>query len=129
LPGDVRITAVQPQIDRQGRFLLAINVMARSVEAVDSFIGEMEKSGAFQNALAVQETLQPDNLFRTVIQTYYRPEAVTPDPTSESSEKSQQSENDGQDQKKDEKQDQKQDQNDVKSEKGAAVAATGGGPR
>jgi Tfp pilus assembly protein PilN len=83
LPGDVRITAVQPQVDRQGRFLLAINVISRSVEAVDTFIGEMEKSGAFRTALPVQEQLQEDNTFRSVIQAYYLPSATMPASTSE----------------------------------------------
>lgn len=116
LPGDVRITAVQPQVDRQGRFLLAINVMSRSVEAVDTFIGELEKSGAFQNPLAVQEQLQQDNLFRTVIQTYYTPEAVKPDQASES------------DGAREAGEDQKNEQ-ELKSEKAAGVAATNGGRR
>lgn len=84
LPGDVRITAVQPQIDRQGRFLLAISVVSRSVEAVDTFIGDLEKSGAFRTALPVQEQLQEDNTFRSVIQTYYLPSAAAPAAASES---------------------------------------------
>ncbi len=86
LPGDVRITGVQPQVDRQGRFLLAIGVVSRSVEAVDAFIGELEKSGAFRTALSVQETLQEDSTFRSVIQAYYTPAAATPPATSESDE-------------------------------------------
>jgi hypothetical protein len=84
LPADVRITAVQPQIDRQGNFLLAIAVVSRSVEAVDAFIGELEKSGAFRTALPVQESLLEDETFRSVIQTFYTPEAAEPAPTSES---------------------------------------------
>jgi hypothetical protein len=86
LPADVRITAVQPQIDRQGRFLLAIAVVSRSVEAVDAFIGELEKSGAFRTALPVQEQLQEDETFRSIIQTYYSPSAAKPAAASESGE-------------------------------------------
>lgn len=86
LPDDVRITAVQPQVDRQGQFVLAINVISRSVEAVDTFIAEMEKSGAFRTALAVQEQLQEDNTFRSVIQAYYVPSAAAPAAASESPE-------------------------------------------
>lgn len=84
LPGDVRITAVQPQIDKQGRFVLAIAVVSRSVEAVDAFIGEMEKSGSFSMALPVQETLMEDETFRSVIQARYLPAATKPAAASES---------------------------------------------
>lgn len=83
LPGDVRITAVQPQIDRDGRFVLAINVLSRSVEAVDAFISELEKSGAFHNTLPVSEQLQQDDTFRSVIQTRYTPSTAKPAATSE----------------------------------------------
>ncbi len=86
LPGDVRITAVRPQIDRDGRFLLAIAVVSRSVEAVDTFIGELEKSGAFRTALPVQEQLQEDNTLRSVIQAYYAPAAAKPGAASEADE-------------------------------------------
>lgn len=86
LPGDVRIMAVQPQVDKDGRFVLAINVTSRSVEAVDTFITELEKSGAFHNTLAVSEQLQQDDTFRSVLQTFYTPEAATPVAASESDE-------------------------------------------
>ncbi len=83
LPGDVRIMAVQPQIDKDGRFILAISVTSRSVEAVDTFITEMEKSGTFHKTLAVSEQLQQDNTFRSVLQTFYTPETATPAAASE----------------------------------------------
>lgn len=83
LPGDVRITAVQPQIDRSGRFVLAISVVARSVEAVDTFINELEKDGTFRNTLPVSEALQQDDTFRSVLQTFYTAAATTPDAASE----------------------------------------------
>jgi Tfp pilus assembly protein PilN len=86
LPGDVRIVAVRPQIDRTGRFVLAISVVSRSVEAVDAFITEMEKSGAFHNTLPVTEQLEEDDTFRSVIQTFYTPSAAKPATASESGE-------------------------------------------
>lgn len=84
LPDDVRITAVQPQVDRNGRFVLAISVVSRSVEAVDAFITAMEKSGAFHDSLTVSEQLQADNTFRSVIQSFYTGAAATPAAASES---------------------------------------------
>jgi len=83
LPGDVRIVSVQPQVDKSGRFVLAISVTSRSVEAVDNFITEMEKSGAFTKTLAVSEQLQQDNTFRSMLQTFYTPEAAAPAAASE----------------------------------------------
>jgi hypothetical protein len=78
LPGDVRIASVTPQLDQQGRMLVAVSVISRRVEELDGFIEALEKTGAFQEVLSRQEEAQEDGTLKSVIQGYYRPSAVPP---------------------------------------------------
>jgi hypothetical protein len=85
LPDDVRIAAVQPQVDENGRMLVAVTVISRRTEDLDEFIDRLEKTGAFRGVLPRQEIAQDDGTIRSVIQGYYGPEdaapaGVTPDP-------------------------------------------------
>lgn len=78
LPGDVRIASVTPQVDQQGRMLVAVAVVSRRVEDLDGFIEALEKTGAFQEVLSRQEEALEDGTLRSVIQGYYRATAATP---------------------------------------------------
>ena len=71
LPGDVRIASVTPQIDLQGRMLVAVTVVSRRVEDLDGFIEALEKTGAFQEVLSRQEEALDDGTLRSIIQGYY----------------------------------------------------------
>ncbi len=85
LPADVRIAAVQPQIDDQGRMLVAVSVVSRRVEDLNAFIDQLEQTGAFRGVLSRQDTLEDDEMLRSVIQGYYTPlvpvPAAAPSPT------------------------------------------------
>jgi hypothetical protein len=78
LPGDVRIASVTPQLDQQGRLMVAVTVISRRVEELDGFIEALEKTGAFQEVLSRQEEAQEDGTLRSVIQGYYRPATAPP---------------------------------------------------
>ena len=78
LPADVRIAAVQPQQDDQGRMLIAVTVISRRVEDLDTFIEQLEKTGSFSGVLPRGEAPEDDGTLRTVIQGYYTPTALTP---------------------------------------------------
>lgn len=81
LPGDVRIAAVQPQIDPEGRMLLAMTVISRRIEDLDEFIEALEKTGAFTGVLSRLDSAEPDGTLRSVLQGYYsRPAATGPAP-------------------------------------------------
>ncbi|MEW6323230.1 MAG: hypothetical protein AB1635_19345 [Acidobacteriota bacterium] len=82
LPADVRVIAVQPQVDQEGRLLVVITTMARRVEDVDAFIGRLEEAGGFSGVLSRQEETQDDGTLRSVIQGYYA--ATSSRPSSES---------------------------------------------
>jgi Tfp pilus assembly protein PilN len=73
LPSDVRVTALQPRIDQGDQFVVGISVVARQIEDLDDFIEALEKTGAFQRALAVQEQTNEDGLIEAVVEATYAP--------------------------------------------------------
>jgi hypothetical protein len=77
LPVDVRIVAVTPQIDREGRMLVAITVVARQDEDVDTFIDLLRGTGSFAALISRQDETQDDGTTRAVLQGYYTP-VLTP---------------------------------------------------
>jgi len=54
LPDDVRITRVQPKIEKDG-FELTIVVVARTIDDINAFIENLEGTGAFKNTLSLEE--------------------------------------------------------------------------
>jgi hypothetical protein len=71
LPTDVRIMSVTPQVDDDGRMLVAIQVMARRAEDLSEFADALETTGAFSNVLAVQQSVEDDGSWRAGLQGYY----------------------------------------------------------
>ena len=71
LPPDVRIVAVAPQIDNEGRMLVAVTVISRRVEDLDQFIDRLENTGAFSGVISRQEETQEDGTLKSVLQGYY----------------------------------------------------------
>jgi Tfp pilus assembly protein PilN len=76
LPDDVRITAVDPSLESDGRFVVQIAVEARRPEDVNAFIEALEMTGSFRGVLTPTETTNDrDNMFIAVIRgTYVPPE-------------------------------------------------------
>lgn len=72
LPPDVRITSVQPQVDKDGVFSVTIGVQAREVEDLDAFLEALETRSTFSNVLAKQETTNADGLIEAVVEGVYR---------------------------------------------------------
>lgn len=77
LPADVRIVAVTPQLDEDGRMLVATTVIARSPESQDEFIDALEATGAFRDVIARTGREQDDRTLLVVLQGYYNPAAVS----------------------------------------------------
>lgn len=73
LPDAVRISAVRPKIDDDGRITLSLVVVARSVEAVNTFIESLEQHAAFSGLLATEEFLDEDGLLQATIEGLYTP--------------------------------------------------------
>lgn len=91
LPPSVRISSVQPQVDDEGRVLVAIRVQSRQQEDLDSFIEALEKTGVFRDVLSRSDASGEDGTLTSTLQAYYSvpaavtapPAASTPPPASE----------------------------------------------
>jgi len=75
LPASVRISSVRPRIERDGTMVVAVVILARTVEAVDAFIENLEKRGAFSGVLSREEFVNEDGLIQASLQGQYRPAA------------------------------------------------------
>lgn len=86
LPASVRIVSVAPQVDREGRMLVAISVRSQSQEDLDSFIAALEKSGVFRDVLSRSDAAVEDGTLLSSLEAYYNvgpAEAIPPPPASE----------------------------------------------
>ena len=85
LPADVRITAVQPRLEREGDFIVAIGVEARRAEDLDVFVESLETGAGFRNALAIESQTSIDGLIEAIVEGVYSPptddlDVTSPDP-------------------------------------------------
>jgi hypothetical protein len=71
LPADVRISAVEPQLDRDGRLLILISVVSRRVEDLHEFIDRLEATGGLRDVIARNDVVDDDGSTRSVLQGYY----------------------------------------------------------
>ena len=86
LPPDVRIAGVMPQVDEDGRRLVAITVFSRRIEDVETFMDALEKTGTFSGVLPRSDRPDESGTIQTELQAYYTPAADAasqPVPTSE----------------------------------------------
>ena len=86
LPPEVRISSVQPQVDAEGRLLVAMTVQSRRQEDLDSFIAALEQTGVFRDVLSRSDSSNEDGTLMSVLQAYYQaaaPAATAPPPASE----------------------------------------------
>jgi Tfp pilus assembly protein PilN len=75
LPPTVRISSVRPRVERDGTMMVEVVVLARTVEAVDTFIENLEKRGAFSGVLSREEFVNEDGLIQASLEGRYRPVA------------------------------------------------------
>jgi len=73
LPDDVRITAVQPTIDKDRRTVLLVNVLARSVDDVNLFMENLDRTGAFDSLRSRQEQMTEDGQIASSLEMVYQP--------------------------------------------------------
>jgi hypothetical protein len=86
LPSDVRIAGVEPQLDRDGRLLIAITTVSRRVEDLHTFIDQLESSGGLRDVIPRQQAVEDDGTLRAVIQGYYTQAVDTASTAPETSE-------------------------------------------
>lgn len=78
LPADVRITAVRPTVDREGRIQLSVNVVSRSVDDVNGFMESLEKTGSFAELLSREEHINESGQLEANLQSFYVPKGAAP---------------------------------------------------
>ncbi len=71
LPEDVRITAVQPRVEQDGRLVIEVQVQARRVEDIDAFIEALEARGSFRSVQPRREQAGEGGLIEGVIDAEY----------------------------------------------------------
>ncbi len=86
LPPDVRLVQVQPQVDTDGRLMVALTVISRRIEDLDTFIGRLEATGAFSGVLSRSDEVLEDGTIESHLQGYYQhaanPAATSSEPKS-----------------------------------------------
>jgi Tfp pilus assembly protein PilN len=70
LPDDVRITTVQPRLDKDA-FKIGLIAEARRAEDVEAFIEALEKTGTFRNVVPLQQQSSEDGLIEVAIEGTY----------------------------------------------------------
>jgi hypothetical protein len=87
LPADVRVASVTPQVDDEGKMLVAISVFARRYDDLSEFQDALEETGAFTDVLSRQLGQEEDGTLRAEVQGYYsgprKPAAGAPAAASE----------------------------------------------
>ena len=86
LPPDVRIAAVSPQMDDDGRMMVRISAFARRVDDLNAFMDALGTTGAFSEVLSRSHSVGEDGTWRSELEAFYAvPEgaAVPPQPSSE----------------------------------------------
>jgi Tfp pilus assembly protein PilN len=78
LPENVRVTAVQPHVDRDGRFVVEMHAQGRRVEDIDAFIEALEAQGTFKDVLPPEEHVDDDGLMEAVIRGEYVAQQARP---------------------------------------------------
>jgi hypothetical protein len=67
LPADVRITAVTPRVDKEGRMFIDLVVVGRRAEDINEFVDKLEARGAFADIMWRQESLNNEGLRETTL--------------------------------------------------------------
>lgn len=71
LPPTVRISSVRPRVERDGAMTVGVTVLARSVEAVEAFIENLERQGAFADVLSKEEFVNQQGLIQASLEGRY----------------------------------------------------------
>ena len=74
LPPEMRIASVAPSVDRDGRMRVTVLVVARRVEDIDTFMEELEGTGAFADLLSRQEFVNQEGLIEASLDALYERE-------------------------------------------------------
>jgi len=73
LPDNVRITSVQPRVDKEGVITMTVVVVARDVEGVNRFMESLEARGAFSSLMSREDFVNEEGLIQATLEGKYTP--------------------------------------------------------
>ncbi len=76
LPGDVRLTALNPSVDEVGNVQLTLECVSRRHDGLIVLLDRLYKNPAFKNAFPSTDSAQPDGTHILTVQTTYLPATV-----------------------------------------------------
>jgi hypothetical protein len=76
LPASVRLVEVVPQSDADGRLMVALTVVSRTIEDLDEFIRGLERMGTFSGVVSRNDEALEDGTLQSSLQGYYTPAAA-----------------------------------------------------
>ena len=76
LPDEVRIQAIRPSTDREGRLSVSLIVFGRRAEDIEEFVERLEAAGGFNHVYSRTETTNEQGLLEVVIEGRYVPSAT-----------------------------------------------------
>jgi Tfp pilus assembly protein PilN len=76
LPADAHIVAIRPHVDQAHRIVVVLNVVAREVDDVGTFMENLEQTGAFKDPRPTQERVNEEGLFESQLEAFYVPSAA-----------------------------------------------------
>jgi len=77
LPGDVRLVDVSPRVE-QGVFRVTMNVIARDLRALGTFIEALRGAGTFREVAAIDQQLNDDDTYGATVGAIYVPTGQAP---------------------------------------------------
>jgi Tfp pilus assembly protein PilN len=80
LPDEVHITAVKPNIDPNRGIVLTINVVSKSVDDMNTFMENLEATGAFGTVRTAEEHFDEQGLLQSLLEAPYEPAVGKPAP-------------------------------------------------
>lgn len=75
LPGDVRLTGLNPNVGDDGSVSLSLSCVSRRTDGLVVLLDRLYASPSFKNAFPSSDNAQPDGMNRFVVQTTYIPSA------------------------------------------------------
>jgi Tfp pilus assembly protein PilN len=71
LPADVRITSLRPRVDRDGTITVQMTIVARSVDDIEEFMANLEKTTAFSDVFPLQDERGETGVVQATIEGKY----------------------------------------------------------
>jgi hypothetical protein len=71
MPADVRISSLRPRVERNGTVIVSMTVSARSVDSIEEFMANLEKTTAFSEVFPSQDERGEGGLVQATIEGKY----------------------------------------------------------